>query len=76
MLRNFIQDNAEIPWDSIRFMTGQINYGGRVTDSLDTVLLMNVVNIFQNEDVVLTDAYTYSSSGIYRVPSHTTAAEI
>lgn len=46
MLKNFLQDNDEIPWDSIRFMTGQINYGGRVTDNLDNILLMNILNIF------------------------------
>jgi len=35
MLKNFMIDNQEIPWDSIKLMTGMINYGGRVTDFLD-----------------------------------------
>jgi dynein heavy chain len=46
MLKNFMQDNNEIPWDSIKFMTGQINYGGRVTDFLDNVLLMSILQIY------------------------------
>ena len=43
MLQNFLKENEEIPWDSIKFMTGQINYGGRVTDDIDRVLLMNTL---------------------------------
>lgn len=43
MLKNFLKENEEIPWDSIKFMTGQINYGGRVTDDIDRVLLMNTL---------------------------------
>ena len=43
MLQNFLKENEEIPWDSIKFMNGQINYGGRVTDDNDRVLLMTTL---------------------------------
>jgi len=46
MLRNFMQENSETPWDSIKFMTGQIYYGGRVTDSQDTILLISILAIY------------------------------
>lgn len=52
MLRNFLIDSEEVPWDAMRFMTGQINYGGRVTDDWDRVLLLNILQRFYNEDVV------------------------
>lgn len=53
MLRNFLSDCGEtIPWDAMRFMTGQINYGGRVTDDWDRVLLLNVLRRYYNEEVV------------------------
>jgi dynein heavy chain len=39
MLENFIFEAERIPWDSMQFMTGQINYGGRVTDDNDKILL-------------------------------------
>jgi|LauGreDrversion4_2_1035121.scaffolds.fasta_scaffold24412_1 dynein heavy chain len=52
MLRNFLLDNERVPWDAMRYMTGQINYGGRVTDDWDRTLLMHILNRFYNEKVV------------------------
>ena len=40
MLKNFLEENEATPWDSMIFMTGQINYGGRVTDDFDRILLL------------------------------------
>jgi hypothetical protein len=52
MLRNFLIDADEIPWDAMRYMTGQINYGGRVTDDWDRILLLNILKRFYNEELV------------------------
>ena len=43
MLQNFLFDAEEIPWDSMEFMTGHINYGGRVTDDIDRILLLSLL---------------------------------
>ena len=40
MLQNFMFDAEDIPFDSVHFMTGHINYGGRVTDDNDRILLI------------------------------------
>jgi len=69
MLLNFLKDAQEIPWDAMRYMTGQINYGGRVTDDWDRVLLLNLLQKFYTDDL-LTEGYTFSNSGIYYVPEH------
>jgi dynein heavy chain len=45
-------------------VTGQIIYGGRVTDYWDRRCLMTVLANFLNENV-LEDGYKYSLSGIY-----------
>lgn len=43
MLRNFLVETEDIPWDAMKYMTGQINYGGRVTDDWDRILLLNIL---------------------------------
>ena len=71
MLIKFLQENDDIPWDAMRYMTGQINYGGRVTDDWDRVLLLNILLKFYTDDILDTD-YQFSPSGNYHVPEHNT----
>lgn len=48
-------------------MTGQINYGGRVTDDWDRRCLMSILGIYMN-DGILKSGYRFSGSGIYFSP--------
>lgn len=63
--RGDLQD--EVPWDALRYVTGQINYGGRVTDDWDRRCLMSVLGIYIN-DGILKSGYRFSGSGIYFSP--------
>lgn len=63
--RGDLQD--EVPWDALRYVTGQINYGGRVTDDWDRRCLMSVLGIYIN-DGILKAGYRFSGSGIYFSP--------
>jgi len=80
MLEVFLRDNEDIPWESLHYMTGQINYGGRVTDDWDRVLLLSLLGKFFSVDVVededIPGGYKFSPSGIYYAPKHETVAEI
>lgn len=76
MLKNFLLENDEIPWDALKFITGNINYGGNVTDDFDRILLLNILNIFQNDDVVQTENYKFSKNGAYFVPVHDKISQI
>ena len=67
MLKNFLEAYSEIPWDAIRFVTGEINYGGRVTDDWDRRCLLATLQKFCQEEV-LADNYSFSISGIYKNP--------
>ena len=46
-------------------MTGEIIYGGWVTDNHDRKTLNMILDIFLDPDVVESDDYKYSDSGIY-----------
>jgi dynein heavy chain, axonemal len=66
VLGRFLHEDA-IPWDALRFVTGQINYGGRVTDDWDRRCLTSILSIYVNESIVK-DGYKFSASGIYYAP--------
>jgi dynein heavy chain len=64
MLKLFLDSQEEVPWDALLFITGHINYGGRVTDDNDRRCLISVLSKFCQNDV-LRENYKFSSSGIY-----------
>ncbi|KAG5499789.1 hypothetical protein GH5_03924 [Leishmania sp. Ghana 2012 LV757] len=63
-LRKFLSMYDSIPYDVLTFLTGEINYGGRVTDDWDRRCLMTLIQHFVNPEV-LKDRYAFSPSGIY-----------
>jgi dynein heavy chain len=67
ILRRMIEAQEVVPWDALNYITGQINYGGRVTDDNDKVCLMAVLRRYFTPQV-LDDAYTFSASGKYFAP--------
>jgi len=68
MLKLFLDSPEDIPWDALLFVTGDINYGGRVTDDNDRRCLMSTLNKYCCMDS-LRDDYKYSPSGMYYAPA-------
>ncbi|XP_078448652.1 dynein axonemal heavy chain 6 [Lampetra planeri] len=62
-LNLFCQD-GRIPWDALIYITGEITYGGRVTDSWDQRCLRTILKRFFSPKT-LEPGYLYSTSGIY-----------
>ena len=58
---------AGIPWPALLYVTGEINYGGRVTDDLDRRCLMSILGKYYTPQV-LEDKYMLSASGTYYIP--------
>lgn len=57
----------KVPFDAIRYLTGECNYGGRVTEAQDRVLMATILADCYNEKI-FDDNYKLSPSGIYYAP--------
>lgn len=67
MLKIFLDEQDEIPWDALVYVTGIINYGGRVTDSNDLRCMISILEKYYCIEN-LNDDYFYSESEIYKAP--------
>eukprot|EP00960_Hanusia_phi_P070417 767305-Hanusia_phi.AAC.13 len=69
VLKMFVQNFEDMPWKALEYITGHVNYGGRVTDDQDRRCLMAILETYyKGEVVVKDDSYKFSDSGIYRSP--------
>ena len=66
-MRRFLREQDVVPWDALNYVTGHINYGGRVTDDWDRRCLMSILSIYMTPSI-LEDDYKFSSSGTYFSP--------
>lgn len=71
-LQLFIDEYPDaVPLDAINYLTGECNYGGRVTDDKDRRLMEKVLLQFYNPSIYEDDDYKFSPSGLYYSPKHT-----
>lgn len=67
-LNMFLNDYPEkTPFDALKYLTGECNYGGRVTDDKDRRLLATILEDFYSERM-FDDGNRFSPSGIYFAP--------
>jgi len=66
----FIDQYEEPPLVALSYLTGECNYGGRVTDDRDRRLIISLLKNFYNMDVIISDSYKFSPSSIYYVPKY------
>ena len=64
----FLEENAETPLTALRYTIGECNYGGRVTDDKDRILLNTLLARCFHPDTVVIDNRALSDSGLYYVP--------
>ncbi|XP_065162410.1 dynein axonemal heavy chain 6 isoform X2 [Atheta coriaria] len=63
-----------IPWDALEYITGEITYGGRVTDYWDLRCLKTILRGFFSAPTIAPE-YSYSRSGVYYCPNYTKLRE-
>ncbi|TDG53310.1 hypothetical protein AWZ03_000125 [Drosophila navojoa] len=73
-LKMFIAQSHSIPFRGHVYLTGECNYGGRVTDDKDRRLMLSLLNMIYNSNTIEVDNYPLSQSGNYCVPLSPTKA--
>jgi len=62
-LYNFLNKYPKIQFDALRYLTGECNYGGRVTDEWDRRCLITILNKFYTKSVVKNKNLKFDKSG-------------
>ena len=66
-----MSENEEVPFETLQFLVGIINYGGRITDYNDEKLIISLLKAFFNENC-LNENYCFMKESfqhpIYKVP--------
>ncbi|XP_014255049.1 dynein heavy chain 3, axonemal isoform X1 [Cimex lectularius] len=70
-LQMFLNEYDEVPFEAIQYLTGECNYGGRVTDDKDRTLLNSLLSTFCNPNILTEPSYSFSKSGLYHIPQDT-----
>ncbi|CAE8655305.1 unnamed protein product [Polarella glacialis] len=73
----FVNQYDEVPYKVLNFLGAQINYGGRVTDDKDKLLIGTIIKTFIcQESVMMNEGYKYSTSGLYYSPTYETSEDV
>uniref|UniRef100_A0A8C3QWZ8 Dynein axonemal heavy chain 3 n=1 Tax=Cyanoderma ruficeps TaxID=181631 RepID=A0A8C3QWZ8_9PASS len=68
-IQMFLNEYEEIPFEALTYLTGECNYGGRVTDDKDRRLLLSLLSIIYNKDIEQ-EKYMLSAGSDYYIPPH------
>jgi dynein heavy chain len=71
--KNMLDIEGDIPWDTLLFVIGHINYGGRVTDDKDRRCILAILEQYVSPPL-LEPSYEFSSSGLYKCPPNVETA--
>ena len=57
ILHNYLEANAETPWADVRYLFGEVMYGGHITDPWDRRITSTYLEVLLNPDLVNDSAY-------------------
>ncbi|KAK5599306.1 Dynein heavy chain 3, axonemal [Crenichthys baileyi] len=69
-IQMFLDEYDEVPLEALTYLTGECNYGGRVTDDKDRRLLLSLLSTFYSWELIEQDCYHLCEGDGYYVPAH------
>lgn len=75
-LQMFLNQYEKIPYTAICYLTGECNYGGRVTDAWDRRLIVSILSDFVNYDVVNDMSYRFADDKVFVLPRNVEHREV
>lgn len=75
-LQLLLNQYEKIPYTAVCYLTGECNYGGRVTDAWDRRSLTTILADYVNSEMVNQPSYEFASGGIYILPRNYEHREI
>ncbi|KAI3358460.1 hypothetical protein L3Q82_014895 [Scortum barcoo] len=69
-IQMFLDEYEEVPLEALTYLTGECNYGGRVTDDKDRRLLLSLLSIFYSWELIEKECCKLCEGDLYYVPAH------